>query len=148
MIKASTGLRNQMLDTASFQDIFTAAAGTEIRIFSGAAPATADAAETGTKLCTIKEGSNGLAFGAAADGAINKAAGTWSGVISNAGALNAGYFRLVLGADDGQASTSAPRVQGEVGTLTSPKDLNLASLALENGATQPVDIFTISFPTA
>ena len=48
----STGARNSMVHTNSLRDIFNRGC-SKIKIYSGSIPATADAAETGTLLCTI-----------------------------------------------------------------------------------------------
>lgn len=142
--KESTGLRNKNLDTGSIKSILNLGF---IKIYSGAAPATADAAVTGTLLCTISNNSTGtgLTFDtAAADGAISKnAAETWSGV--NAATGTAGYYRFVAPGDDGTSSTTQARLQGEIGTAG--KELNLSSVSLTSGATQTIDYYVYARPT-
>ena len=61
MIFESTGLRNQKLHTWSWRDIFNRGCAV-LKIYSGAIPANADAAASGTLLCTITS-----------DGAVAKA---------------------------------------------------------------------------
>lgn len=153
-LKASTGLRNKLLTSLAFKEIFGNGDAThkaEIRIYSGAAPATADAAATGTLLCSVKAGSNGVTFADAANGIILKTPGeSWAGTISNSGALSAGYYRLVEGSvDDGSDSTSLARVQGNVGTTaTADTQLTVANVVLPDGEQQVIDIYQIEFPSA
>jgi len=125
-----------------------------LRIYSGSAPSTADAAVSGTLLCeiTVSSGAfvhgtaaNGLEFGDAASGVIAKASGeTWSGVGIGGGGT-AGYFRLVGNASDtGVLSTTLPRIQGTIGT--SGADLNMTSTTITVGATYTIDTFQLTLP--
>lgn len=142
-IKISTGLSNSMLGANSLKT--TMAAGF-IRIYSGTEPATADAAVTGTLLCTISiaSGGTGINFDtAAAAGVLAKAPGeTWSGV--NAATGTAGYYRHVAAGDTGASSTTQARIQGAVGVTGS--DLNLTSVSLVSAATQTIDFYTVAMP--
>jgi len=124
-----------------------------IRIYSGSAPATADAAVSGTLLVEISVSSgtfvhgtaaNGLEFGDSASGIIAKAsAETWSGVASATG--TAGYFRLLGNpTDNGALSTTLPRIQGSIGT--SGADLNMTSTTITSGATYTIDTFQLTLP--
>lgn len=145
---ASTGLRNQVLDTGSIK---SALANGFIRVYSstiGNIPATADAAiDPGvhTLLLTVYgDGiSTGLNLGVASGGAIGKAAGeTWAGTVLATG--NAVFFRYVAAGDTGAASTTQARLQGRVGV--SGAELNISSLALTSGNTQAVNFISISLP--
>lgn len=143
--KTSTGLRNKMLDTS---DLTTTMAAGFIRIFSGAVPATADAAETGTLLCiiSIASGGTGINFdpAGAASGVIAKNPGeVWSGV--NVATNTATYYRHVGAADTAALSTTEPRIQGAVGVVGS--ELNLSSVALVSAATQTIDFYSVALPT-
>lgn len=144
-IKISTGLSNKLLDTGSLKA--TMALGF-LKIYSGAAPADADAAVTGTLLCTISLASSGTGINfdaAAVAGVLAKApAETWSGV--NAATGTAGYFRHVAVGDTGASSTSQARIQGAVGVTGS--DLNLTSVSLVSAATQTIDFYTVAMPLA
>lgn len=144
-LKVSTGLRNAMLGA---QGLVAALGSPLILIYSGAAPASADAAVTGTLLCTISNNSAGtpLAFDAPAGGTVTKAAAqVWSGV--NVASGTAAYFRVVNSAtpDDGTASTTQIRLQGTCSTAGA--DLNMSSINLTAGATQTVDACNITLPT-
>lgn len=145
MAKFSTGLRTKMLDTGSLKASLALAV---LRIYSGAEPATADAAVTGTLLSEITVGGagTGLSLGPTATaGVITKASETWSDTNNNASGT-AGYFRLVvLASDDGTLSTTQARVQGSVGTAGA--DLNLSSTSITAGGSQTIDYFSIALPT-
>lgn len=144
-IKISTGLANKLLDTGSLKTIMAAGF---LKIYTGAAPADADAAATGTLITTISisSGGTGINFDtAAAAGVLAKAvAETWSGV--NGSTNVAGYYRHVAAGDTGALSTTQARIQGSVGTAGA--DLNLTSVSLVSGATQTIDFYTIAMPLA
>lgn len=143
-MKVSTGLRNAMLGTASLKNTLTTMV---MRIYSGAPPADADAAVTGTLLVTISKDGAGTAMGlgTAAAGIISKAAAeTWQGTVASSG--TAGYFRLVNTADAGGASTTEPRIQGTVAAAGA--DLNLTNPVLTAAAVQPINSLNIALPTA
>ena len=143
-IKASTGLRNKMLDTSSLRAALNLGF---IKIYSGAVPADADAAPTGTLLVTISNasGATGLTMDTAAvAGALPKApAEVWSGV--NAAGGVATYYRHVAPGDTGALSATDARVQGLIANIGS--DMNLTSTTLALGATQSVDYYQLSLPT-
>lgn len=134
----------------SLKDIFRDGV---LKIYSGSQPTEADDAVAGTLLCTISESAgafvagafaNGLEFGAAALGAIAKAAAeTWQGAAVASG--TAGWFRLCANATDaGAESTTLPRIDGSIGT--SGADLNLSSTAITSGQTYTIDTFSITLP--
>ena len=144
-LRLSTGLRSKLMDTGSLKTIFAAGF---IKIYSGAVPGDADAAATGTLLCTISNasGGTGINFNAAAvSGILDKAsAETWSGV--NAATGTATYFRHVAVGDDGTLSTTQARIQGAIATVGS--EMNLSAVALTSGATQTVDYYSVTLPAA
>lgn len=143
-LKLSTGLRNKLLDTGSLKATFAASF---VKIYSGAAPADADAAVTGTLLCTISISSGGTGVNmaaAAAAGVLQKLASeTWSGV--NAATGTAGYYRHVAAGDTGALSTTEARMQGLVSTAGA--ELNLSSTSLVSAATQSIDFYSVALPT-
>jgi len=144
-LKTSTGLRTKMLDTNSLKTLFALGF---IKIYSGAVPANADAAITGTLLCTISNASTatGINMAAAAvAGVLAKLSSeVWSGV--NAASATATYYRHIAAGDDGTLSTTQARIQGTVATAGA--DLNLSATALTSGATQTIDYYTVALPTA
>lgn len=139
----STGMRNKLMDTGSLKSIL---AGGLIRIYSGVAPADADAAATGTLLCTVSLASAGTGINldaAAVSGIISKApAETWSG--NNAATGVATYFRHVAAGDTAALSTTQARIQGTIATVGA--DLNLSSVSLVSGAPQTVDYYSVTIP--
>lgn len=143
-MKASTGLRNGMLDT---NDLKTILALGQIEIYRGTVPADADAAIVpGDLLVTITEisGATGLSFAASAvDGVISKDATVWSGVVAITD--TATFYRHVGAADTGVLSTTEPRIQGTIGLAGA--DLNLTDLALIAAATQTIDFYVVALPT-
>ena len=143
--KFSTGFRNAVMGTASAATTLT---GGKIKIYSGAPPVTADAAATGTLLITISDngGSGGLSFEPTiTDATLTKlATQVWKGTIAATG--TAGYFRWVMGSDDGSPSTTQVRIQGTVAQAGG--DMNLSSLTVTASEEQVLDYFTLTFPTA
>lgn len=144
-VKASTGLRNHVLATGSVK---SALDGGFVKIYAGTVPATADAAlGSAVLLCVIY--SDGTSAGvnlaaAASDGSIAKSGSeTWSG--TNVASGTATFFRHVAAADDGSASTTAPRLQGTVGV--SGADLNISSTALVAAVPQALDYYNLTLPT-
>jgi hypothetical protein len=131
----------------SLRDIFKDGV---LRFFSGTAPATADAAITGTLLCqfTLSSGAfvagafdNGLELGDATAGVVNKASGeVWSGVALADG--SATHYRLVGNASDSNgSSTSLPRIQGTI--AQSGGDINMPSgTTMTTGETTTIDSFS------
>lgn len=146
-IKASTGLRNRMLDTGSLKSRLALGF---IKIYTGAEPATADAAVTGTLLSTISVSGTGTGLSldaAASGGALSKSAEVWSGPIVATGV--AGYYRYAAAGDTGVSSTTEERIQGSVGLAGA--DLNLSSVSLTTNAAasaQTINFYVFALPTA
>lgn len=144
-LKASTGLRNKVLDTSPLKTVLNLGF---IKIYDGTEPATADAAlGTATLLCTISNNSTGtgLTFEAAASGGIiaKNAAETWSGV--NAATGTARFYRHVAPGDTGASSTTEARLQGTVALAGG--EMNLSSVNLTIAATQTLDYYVAALPT-
>lgn len=143
-IKASTGLRNALLTNTGLASAMNLG---YINIYSGAAPASADAPATGTLLCVVSNngGGTGLTFAAsAAAGVLQKAAGeVWSG--TNLAAGVAGYYRHVAPGDTAGESSTEARLQGVIGIAGA--DMNMTSVNLASGAVQTLDFYTVSLPT-
>jgi len=123
-------------------------------IYSGSQPATADAAETGTKLASITLASgafsagvatNGINFDVATAGVLAKdASEVWSGVGLAAG--TAGWFRLYSNAYGTGLSSSYIRIDGSV--ATSGGQLNISNTAITVGGTTTVDTAQLTMPAA
>lgn len=146
-IKTSTGLRGRILDTGSLKSRLALGF---IKIYSGAEPATADAAVTGTLLSTISVSGAGAGLSldaAAANGVLAKSAEVWSGAIAATGV--AGYYRFSAAGDTGAASITEERIQGSVGLAGA--DLNLSSVSLTANAAvsaQTISYYVVTLPTA
>jgi len=144
MAKFSTGLRNKMLDTNSMKSIMAAGF---LKIYSGTAPADADAALTGTLITTISIASSGVGINfaaAAAAGVLAKLGSeTWSGI--NGASATATHFRHVAVGDTGALSTTEARIQGTCALAGG--DLNLTNLSLVASNTQVIDFYNVALPT-
>lgn len=142
--KVSTGLRNHMLVTGSLKNALDLGF---IKIYTGAPPASADDAVTGTLLCTVSVtgGGTGLSLDTSAvDGVVSKpAAVVWKG--TNAATGTAGYYRHVAVGDTGVSSATEKRVQGAISA--SGAEMNFSSVALVSGAEQTIDFYSIALPT-
>lgn len=136
-INASTSLRTSMLGAVK-----TLLAGGEIRAYGGIRPASSDdSLGAAVLLCTIKkDGTTGITLDDTVAGLLTIPAGhTWTGTNSNSG--TATFFRICQPADVGDASVSAPRLQGTIGVVGA--DLNLDTVALVSGQPTPVSSFNI-----
>lgn len=145
-IKSSTGLAAHLMVTGSAKEAFD---GGFIKVYSGAEPATADAAATGDLLWTISVNGDGtgLTFDAAAVGRaiVKPTAAIWGGA-TTAGIAN--YWRLVEAADDGTLSTLAPRWQGTCGS-TAGADFYMSSTTLTTDAAllaKVLSAFSVALP--
>ena len=148
MIRLSTGLRNALVGASGFAEAF---ANGVIEIRTGPQPSTADAAATGTLLGTITlnggaftpgTSTNGLTFGSPSGGTVSKS-GVWS--MAGVAVGTAGWARFKANAvDDGTLSTTAVRLDGNVGI--SGADFNLSNISITVGAPVTVDVFTWTQP--
>lgn len=145
-IKMSTGLRNELLSGDSLKAIFDA--GSEIRIYGGAVPASADAAIGAATLLVVirKDGTDDITFDTAAvNGILTKnPTEVWEGDWLDDG--TATFYRHVLTADDDAASTSAPRYQGTVAIVGA--DMNLSIITNVAGAPQKLDYHAATVASA
>jgi len=149
-IRASTGLKNAMLGTVGLKG---ATANGVLRIYSGAQPASADAAVIGTLLMEVtldggafSHGSptNGLNWDTPVNGTTSKpVADTWKGTGIAAGVAGWGrYYSNPL--DDGSSSTSLARVDMSVGKGTG--DLQLSNVNVAVAAPITVDVAILRLP--
>jgi hypothetical protein len=150
-IRLSTGLRNAMVGTTGLAAVF---ANGVIEIYSGAQPASADAAPTGTLLGVVtRDGgaftpgspTNGLTWAAAANGSVTKSTDNWQFIGLAAG--TAGWYRLKGNAvDAGALSTTLPRLDGSI--ANSGGDMNLSNTSIAVGSPNTVDVFSLTLPSA
>jgi hypothetical protein len=148
MMRFSTGLRNAILNSSGIKEQM---ANGIIRLYSGAQPASADSAVSGTLLCeyTLDGGAfshgsatNGINFDDPVSGVLSKAAAeAWRGLGLADGV--GGYFRFCANpADAGGASTTLARIDGSVGKSAS--DLNLSNVNITVGVPNTIDVFNIT----
>lgn len=145
-IKTSTGLRSSLLSTGSLRSVLNLGF---INIYAGDVPASADAAlGSATLLVTISNASTatGLTLEATATAGViaKEPSEVWSGVNGASGV--ASFYRHVAPGDDGLESTEQARIQGTAAVFGG--DMNLTSTTLTSGATQTIDFYTLSLPTA
>lgn len=140
----STGLVQYLLNTGSFTALFSNVSPiSELRIYAGTVPATADAAVSPATVAAVVTGPSAisLVFGAAVAGVIAKSAAVWADLTgTNAGGNPITFYRLVLHGDADGASTTAQRVQGTIGT--GGADMNVGSTNLAANANFTVNTFT------
>lgn len=144
-MELSTGLRTHLMVSGSLK---SALDGTVIKIYSGVAPASADAALAGnTLLCTITrdgDGVTGLTMENTAVGGVmtKNTSEVWEGEVVAAG--EATFFRQCTLADSGAASTTAVRVQGSVATVGG--DINLSDTLFTPGDSRRIRYYNATIP--
>lgn len=140
-MKRSTGLRNFMLGTGSFKQAMT---GSVIKVWSGVAPASADAAIPSDAVLLLTYSLNGTGGGisfdsAPADGTLQKnPAEVWQGQIAASGTPS--FFRLQPPNDTGVDSTTLSRMQGTVGLQEA--DMVVSALTWTAGDERKLNYFT------
>jgi hypothetical protein len=144
-VKVSTGLLNHVLAVGSLKH---ALADGFIDIYAGDEPATANASVgAAVKLCRISK--DGLGDGinldtTAVNGVLVKAPGElWRG--TNLASGTPSFYRYVTAADDGSASTTAPRIQGRIGQ--GGASINILASTLTAGAPQDIEAYAVAWPT-
>jgi len=121
-----------------------------IRVYSGAQPASANDAPTGTLLGSItKDGgafvegvaTNGLTLGAPVGRTVSKSTDVWKFTGVAAGTM--GWFRFQANAaDNDSSSTVLVRIDGSIGITSG--DMRVTSVTSAIGSTATVDTFQIS----
>jgi len=144
-LKASTGLRNKLLDTNPLKTIFNLGF---LEIYAGTIPADADQSIGGATLLVRISNNNtttGLTFASTASaGAITKNLGeTWSKAAAGTG--TATFWRFVAAGDTGALSTTEARIQGTIGLVGA--DLNVSSLSYTATTVYTIDSFALSLPS-
>lgn len=140
-MKRSTGLRNYMLATGSFKAALT---GSVVKIYSGTAPASADAAIPSGAVLLLTYSLNGTGAGlsfdsSAADGTLQKnPAEVWQGVIAASGTPS--FFRMQQPTDDGSDSVALNRLQGTVGIQDA--DMVVSNMTWTSGDERKLTYFT------
>jgi len=141
----STGLRNSILTKLALE--FESGVTAEIKIYSGAVPATADADVTGlTELGTVQNtGATALTFGSPSAGVLSKTTSdSWTVTPTATG--TATFYRLVLDDDDESLSTTLVRIQGTVDIANA--DMLVDSTTFTESVPRTVSSFSIGMPSS
>ena len=144
IIQLSTGAVNAMIDRPGLADSLEYYDDMELRIYSGAMPASADAAiGAATLLCIFTNGGAGITFDNAVAGQLTKPVDeVWSGVAAASG--TATFGRFVQGTDAGAESLTAVRLQGNAGNIGA--FINLDNPVMVAGAVQTVNSAQLLMP--
>lgn len=128
-VQLSVAARNARLDAIET----TAGASAKLQIRSGAQPATAATAASGTLLCEIALPAD---YMAAASAGSKAKSGTWSGTGAAAG--TAGHFRVV------DTAGTTCHIQGSITATGGGGDMTLDNTSIASGQTVTVNTFTLS----
>lgn len=107
-----------------------------LKIYTGAQPATADTAASGTLLVTITLPAT--PFAAASSGAAAKS-GTWSGTAGNTG--TAGWFRI-------QTSGNTHPMDGAVTATSGGGEIELDNTSIVSGQVVTINTFSLNQPAS
>jgi hypothetical protein len=139
-LRFSTGSINGFLNDKGIKEQFDAGF---IDVYTGAPPATPDAAPTGTKLGTYTkdgDGVTGLLFDAPTVKVLSKkSTETWR--LTGVAVGTAGWFRLRQPSDTGVLSTTEKRIDGVVAKTGG--DLNMTNTSVTVGSPHTLDVFNI-----
>lgn len=128
-VQLSVAARNARLDAIET----TTGASAKLQIRSGAQPATAATAASGTLLCEIALPAD---YMAAASAGSKAKSGTWSGTGAAAG--TAGHFRVV------DTAGTTCHIQGSITATGGGGDMTLDNTSIASGQTVTVNTFTLS----
>lgn len=143
MLLVSKGFKVALLGPSSFASIF---AGGQIRIFAGARPASADFAEPSSPIAVVERAGAdaGLRFQQAEEYVIKPPADAWRlKGLSNGTAV---WWRLVGAGDTHAATNTAPRIDGDIGTIALPQEIVLNTTSIVAGSVVAFDSFLYTLP--
>jgi hypothetical protein len=139
----STALANAILDSLGNEgaavDFFD---NSLLQVRTGAKPADADTAPSGTLLAEITLPANAMA--AASARAIVKA-GTWQDASANATGT-AGHFRIIISGDAGTTNTTDKRLDGTITATGGGGDMEVDNTSFASGQSFTVTTFTLNLP--
>lgn len=151
MLNLSTGFRSRIIGPESFDSIFRYSV---MRLYTGAQPASADAAVTGTLLAEVTRDGGAFTHGFATNSlewvrtgiyALKNPAHTWTmtGIATGV----AGWLRLSGNAlDDGSPSLILPRLDCAVSLAGGGGEVILAPLTITVSEQRPFDGFWYAIP--
>ena len=116
--------------------------GGRLRIYSGAKPATANLAPTGTLLADMTLPADAFSAASGGSGQIAKL-GVWEDISADA-AGTAGWFRLSASGDTLVLDAAFARIDGTVAATGA--DLNLNNTSIAAGQTVTINTFTLTVP--
>lgn len=151
-VQVSTGFRARLLGPSSFESLFN---GGCIEIRSGAQPANANMAPTGTLLGRITAGGlpwtegsgvNGLTFSRFGHRVTNNPGQSW--ILDGLANGTAGWFRLRGVSDPGLPSTAIPRIDGALGLpeMLGDYQMRLPTLVITGTTAIPITSWWFVFP--
>lgn len=144
MLLVSTGFKAAILGPQSFEQIFN---GGELRIFAGARPNSANAAEPSLPIGVVTRSdapTPGLQFVQVNDFIINVPSDKW--LLQTLQAGTAAWFRLIAPGDDFGDSLTAPRIDGDIGAPASPNDMTLDVTTFTPNTALPFSSFLYTLP--
>lgn len=144
MLLVSNGFKIGIFGRNSFADLFN---GGKIRVFSGNRPSLSESQEpAGTWLGDVTWAGydTGLQFYQFGPYISKNTFDAWELRPVNNG--TASWWRLVTSSDDGSGSLTAPRIDGDVGTIAAPAELLLTSTVLTADTSLPIDGFIFTIP--
>lgn len=144
IINLSTGAVNAMINSPGLAAALEANDDMELRVYSGIMPANADAAiGAATLLCVFKNGAAGITWSDAVAGGLSKPVGeVWAGTA--VATETASFGRFVLGTDNGAASLTAVRIQGDVAIIGA--FINLDNPSFVSGVVQSINSAQLLMP--
>lgn len=116
--------------------------GGRLRIYSGAKPATANLAPTGTLLADITLPADAFSAASGGSGQLAKL-GTWEDTAADAGGT-AGWFRMSASGDTLVLDAAFARIDGTVGTTGADLNLDNTNIALNQRVT--INTATLTIP--
>lgn len=142
MLITSTGFKTRIIGPQSFEQIFN---GGSLHVYSGARLSSADAAAPEVNRLGIVglTGFNGNLSFARNGSYATIPLGQWWQLVVGASGL-AAWFRLLAAGDAGDSSTSAPRIDGDIGTPSAPAEMVLSNTTLAAGTAVSIDSFVFT----
>jgi hypothetical protein len=150
-LQCSEGFKKALLGPASFAQIFRYGA---IHIYSGAQPATANDAATGTLLGTVTVNGGSWAPGSILNGLLFQQAGVWvrgdptqTWVLKGSNTGIAGWFRLVENASSGSgADFDHCRIDGAISVTPGAAEMRLSTLSIDPSTSVVIDHLFYTIP--
>lgn len=144
MLLVSTGFKSLLLGPQSFAQIF---AGGELRLFAGGRPASANRAQGANLIGTVRRVdplNTGLQFVLVDSYVIKPPQDVWQLLAQTNGTV--AWWRLVALGDTGTDSTTAARIDGDIGTAAAPSDMTLSLVNFNANQALPIDSFLYTIP--